>query len=100
MRKKKLERTSRDYSNEWLGLSPQDHLNQPAAVIGAVLAEGDDAVTRGGQLAHAQTHLLAGVLKTQLSGGGVAGYFSFSEGTSTDARARLIRSADSANQRM
>jgi hypothetical protein len=71
MRKKKLAKTRRDYTNEWLAVTPQEHLIQAAEVVGAVLAEGDAAPVRGTNLAHAQTHLLAGLLKTQLQKGDV-----------------------------
>ena len=68
MKKKRLEKTRQSYANEWMAMKPEEHLNQAAAVVGAVLAVGDTAPMRGANLAHAQTHLLAGLLKTQLSG--------------------------------
>ncbi len=69
MRKKKLAKTAKQHANEWMAMTPRDHLDQAADIFGTVLGNPHDAVLHGGQLAHAQTHLLAGLLKTQLSGG-------------------------------
>ena len=71
MRMKKLAKTAKQHANEWLAMTPRDHLDQAADIYRTVLASPHDAVIRGGQLAHAQTHLLAGLLKTQLFGGEV-----------------------------
>ncbi len=68
MRKKKIEKSRKEYAAEWSAMTPRQHFDQAAEVVGVVLAVGDTPAIRGANLAHAQTHLLAGLLKIQLSG--------------------------------
>lgn len=58
---------------DWMAMTPGEHLDQAADIWGVIIGApvtGDRE--RLAALTHAQTHLLAGLLKLQLAGSGTA----------------------------
>ena len=55
------------YKAQWHAMRPKQHLDQASAIVAAVLQRGAKPTIRTASLAHAQTHLLAGVLKSEIA---------------------------------
>jgi hypothetical protein len=67
MSRKKDEERKREAAADWLAMTPRDHLDQAADIWGTIIGTPGGVGDRLTALAHAQTHLLAGLLKLKVA---------------------------------